>query len=79
MQNPTSLIYHVQSLLLVIEVHRQLNEHFNITPPWKKVILIDQRQITILQPKLRTFRGWKRDTAHLDKSRLAKRFNTINM
>ena len=24
------------------------------------------------QPKLRTFRGWKRDTAHLDKSRLAK-------
>jgi hypothetical protein len=24
------------------------------------------------EPKLRTFRGWKRDTAHLDKSRLAK-------
>jgi hypothetical protein len=23
-------------------------------------------------PKLRTFRGWKRDTAHLDKARLTK-------
>ncbi len=23
-------------------------------------------------PKLRTFRGWKRDTTHLDKSRLTK-------
>jgi hypothetical protein len=24
------------------------------------------------EPKLRTFRGWKRDTAHLDKARLTK-------
>ena len=24
------------------------------------------------EPKLRTFRGWKRNTAHLDKSRLSK-------
>jgi hypothetical protein len=24
------------------------------------------------EPKLRTFRGWKRDTTHLDKSRLTK-------
>jgi hypothetical protein len=23
-------------------------------------------------PRLRTFRGWKRDTAHLDKARLTK-------
>ncbi len=23
-------------------------------------------------PKLRTFRGWKRDTTHLDKARLTK-------
>lgn len=25
-----------------------------------------------VEPKLRTFRGWKRDTTHLDKSRLTK-------
>lgn len=24
------------------------------------------------EPKLRTFRGWKRDTTHLDKARLTK-------
>jgi hypothetical protein len=27
---------------------------------------------TIEEPKLRTFRGWKRNTEHLDKSRLSK-------
>jgi len=33
---------------------------------------IDSSTNKDIQPKLRTFRGWKRDTTHLDKSRLAK-------
>ena len=64
--------YHVQSPLLVIEHPSKTERTFQYQTTMEEGDTDSPTTDRSTAPKLRTFGGWKRDTGHLDKSRLTK-------